>query len=106
MTPYPHMWILRHILHSASYSPTVCFSYLPHCLYLIPQNVDGDVEVYEGSGTSGILNLPVLRSAGAIGTVGVSWLATTVSASTADFNPLSGNITLVNGQVILLIVLA
>ncbi|XP_030832667.1 adhesion G-protein coupled receptor V1 isoform X3 [Strongylocentrotus purpuratus] len=64
----------------------------------VTKNADGDVEVYEGSGTSGILNLPVLRTAGAIGTVGVSWLATTVSASTADFNPLSGNITLVNGQ--------
>ncbi|XP_041464132.1 adhesion G-protein coupled receptor V1-like [Lytechinus variegatus] len=64
----------------------------------VSKNADGDVEVYEGSGTSGILNLPVLRTAGAIGTVGVSWLATTVSASTADFNPLSGNVTLVNGQ--------
>ncbi|XP_071506649.1 adhesion G-protein coupled receptor V1-like [Diadema antillarum] len=64
----------------------------------VTKNADGDVEVYEGSGTSGILNLPVVRTAGAIGTVGVSWLATTVSASTADFNPQSGNVTLVDGQ--------
>ena len=55
--------------------------------------------MYEGSGTSGILELPVGRSAGAFGVIGVSWLATTVSASTSDFNPQSGNITFQEGQV-------
>ena len=59
------------------------------------------MEVYEGSGTSGVLELPVSRNAGAFGVVGVSWLATTVSASTLDFNPQSGNITFQEGQVCL-----
>ena len=57
------------------------------------------MEVYEGSGTSGVLELPVSRNAGAFGVIGVSWLATTVSASTLDFNPQSGNITFQEGQV-------
>ena len=57
------------------------------------------MEVYEGSGTTGVLELPVGRSAGAFGRIGVSWLATSVSASTADFNPQSGNITFQEGQV-------
>ncbi|XP_072038274.1 adhesion G-protein coupled receptor V1-like [Amphiura filiformis] len=62
------------------------------------KNTDGDIEVYEGSGTTGVLELPVSRSAGAFGVIGVSWLATTVSASTTDFNPQSGNITFREGQ--------
>ncbi|XP_022110249.1 G-protein coupled receptor 98-like isoform X2 [Acanthaster planci] len=62
------------------------------------KNAAGDVEVYEGSGTSGILSLPVSRTAGAFGLVGVNWLATTVSASTVDFSPLSGNVTFIEGQ--------
>ncbi|XP_038076858.1 adhesion G-protein coupled receptor V1-like isoform X2 [Patiria miniata] len=62
------------------------------------KNSAGDVEVYEGSGTSGVLSLPVSRTAGAFGRVGVNWLATTVSASTADFSPLSGNVTFIEGQ--------
>lgn len=55
--------------------------------------------MYEGSGTDGFLHLKVTRSAGAIGIVGFGWTAASISATSADFSPMTGNITMANGQV-------
>ncbi|PIK47202.1 putative G-protein coupled receptor [Apostichopus japonicus] len=68
------------------------------CSLLQQKNEDGEVEVYEGSGTDGILRLPVTRSAGAIGIIGFGWTATTITATSSDFSPLTGNITMAAGQ--------
>ncbi|XP_071965307.1 adhesion G-protein coupled receptor V1-like isoform X2 [Antedon mediterranea] len=66
--------------------------------FSVERNSANEVEVYEGSGTSSILSLPVLRSAGSFGIVSVSWLAFSASATTADYSPVSGNITFAEGQ--------
>ncbi|XP_033109462.1 adhesion G-protein coupled receptor V1-like [Anneissia japonica] len=66
--------------------------------FSVMRNSANQVEVYEGSGTSGILTLPVVRSAGTFNIVGVSWLAFSASATTADYSPVSGNITFAEGQ--------
>nr|XP_006812422.1 PREDICTED: G protein coupled receptor 98-like protein isoform X1 [Saccoglossus kowalevskii] len=64
----------------------------------VDENDSGEVEVYEGGGTNGLIQLTVSRTEGAFTTVQVSWQAYIGSATSADFAPLDGTISFLDGQ--------
>ncbi|XP_070543508.1 adhesion G-protein coupled receptor V1-like isoform X2 [Ptychodera flava] len=64
----------------------------------VEKNDLGEVEVYEGGGTDGLIQLKVSRSEGTYTAVQVSWQAFIASASSDDFSPMSGSVSFQDGQ--------
>ncbi|KAJ8414918.1 hypothetical protein AAFF_G00024410 [Aldrovandia affinis] len=64
----------------------------------VSKDPSGGVLAYEVLPPGNLLQLPVVRLAGRIGTVNVFWEAQPVLASLEDFTPASGNVTFQDGQ--------
>lgn len=60
------------------------------------------VVAYEVAPPRNLLKLPVIRNAGTFGAVNVAWEAKPGSASLSDFSPAYGNLTFVEGKVLLI----